>query len=413
MKLRWILIIGALLIAGPAAADPFFSREDLHGYLDLRLSAADGESSWLNGGFGKTSVSGGGGGFRGRAELAQGMVAWTPHLTWDLDAILVGQYQPSGDRGPTLGEAYLRWRPARGGATRISARAGLFYPPVSLEHEAGAFWVDRDMITPSAINSWIGEEVKVVGVEATVTQKVSGGQISLTGAIFGFNDTAGTLIAFRGWSLDDVIVGAPDHYPLPPLSALVRAVQAPRTNPVFEIDHRPGAYARLGWKPEPNLTLNAVYYDNGGAVGAGASGQSSWRTRFGDAGVRYDLDATNRLIGQAIIGRTRFGLSSGELVADTSFRAAYLRATHDLGRDSLSARADLFDTTNHAGLEYGDTNEQGWAVGADYRKRLSGHADLLFEALHVQSNRPARRDILGLPPGQGQTLLQASLRLRL
>ena len=59
------------------------------------------------------------------------------------------------------------------------------------------------MITPSAINSWIGEEVKVVGVEGTATHPLAGGRLSGTFGLFGFNDTAGTQLAFRGWALHD------------------------------------------------------------------------------------------------------------------------------------------------------------------------------------------------------------------
>jgi hypothetical protein len=36
---------------------------------------------------------------------------------------------------------------------------------------------------------------------------------------------------------------------------------------------------------------------------------------------------------------------------------------------------------------------------------------MLFEVLHVSSNRPARTDILGEPAQQDQTVLQAALRL--
>ena len=413
MKLRETLLIGALLSATPAAAAPLLSIEDLHGYLDVRLSAADGETSWLGGGLGKTSADGGAGALRGQADLTRAMVAWTPQLNWDLGAVFVGQLQPQGGRGPALGEGYFRWRPTPRGSTRISARAGLFYPPVSLEHDAGPFWVDRDMITPSAINSWIGEEVKVLGAEATISQNLGEQQVSLTGAVFGLNDTAGTLLTFRGWALNDVVAGAPDRYRLPPLSPFMRFVQAPRTNPVFEIDNRPGVYARLAWKSGSGLDLNGVYYDNGGAVGPVISGQWSWRTRFGDVGVRYDPDPATHLMAQAMTGRTRFGFPNGQVVADTGFRAAYLRATRDIGRDSVSARVDLFDTTNHAEIAYGDTSEHGWSIGADYRRRLSDHADLLVEALRVSSSRPARRQLMGLPPSQAQTVIQASLRLTL
>jgi hypothetical protein len=403
----------ALPLGAPALADPLFSSDDLHGYIDVRASAADGETSWLDRGLGVTPVNGAGGGFKGQAELAQSMIAWTPHLDFAFGAVVVGQFQPERDRSPSLGEAYLTWRSPPNPTTRISARAGLFYPPVSLEHDAGPFWIDRDMITPSAINSWIGEEVKVVAGELTVSQVMAGQTFTATGAVFGFNATAGTLLTFRGWGLGDITTGAPDRYLLPPLSAFMQQVQAPQTTPVFQIGGNPGAYARLAWKPLANLTFSGVYYDNRGQLGAVQDGQWAWRTRFWDAGFVFDFDASNHLLGQAMTGETRFALPTDDLVADTTFKAAYLRATHDFGRDALSARIDLFKTTDLADDEYGDTSEHGWALAADYRKRLSDHVDLLAEALHVHSDRPARLDILGISPNQSQTVLQISVRIRL
>jgi hypothetical protein len=77
----------------------------------------------------------------------------------------------------------------------------------------------------------------------------------------------------------------------------------------------------------------------------------------------------------------------------------------------VSGRIDLFETVDRAKAYFGDTNERGWAVTADYRKRLSAHADLLFEALRVGSDRPARAGLLAEAPVQGQTVLQAALRL--
>ena len=50
------------------------------------------------------------------------------------------------DRGG-LSQAYLTFKPMRGSKVAFSARAGLMWPPVSLEHE-GADWHVNDSITP-------------------------------------------------------------------------------------------------------------------------------------------------------------------------------------------------------------------------------------------------------------------------
>ena len=121
---------------------------------DIRLVAVDGERSWVDGGFGKLR-SGSNGDFQLSPQLGNVTLAWQPQFTFSLGATVVGSVQGGQRTEAGLSEAYLSFRPMRGTNTAFSARAGLMWPPVSLEHE-GADWHVRDSITPSAINSWIG-----------------------------------------------------------------------------------------------------------------------------------------------------------------------------------------------------------------------------------------------------------------
>jgi hypothetical protein len=410
MRGRLCLVLGFFLIAGPAWADGGpLSPADISGMLDLRLSAADGERSWLDGGFGKTQISGAGSGFAGHASIGQAYLAWTPHLTWDISAVIVGQGQPDHDHAPGLGEAYLVYKPTPWGDTHVSARLGLFYPPISQEHE-GPAWIDQDMITPSAVNSWVGEEVKVVGAEVNVRRSFGEQEVGVTGALFGFNDTSGTLLTTRGWALGDVQTEATDRYALPPLSEFMNFVQAKVSTPVLEIDHRVGGYARIDWRINDRLAVNAFYYDNAGNLVGFDKFQWAWGTRFGNLGASLDLGPT-KVLAQVLSGDTLMGFRDEDIWVDTRFTAAYLLVSHKFGQDVLSGRVDVFETNDNTDLEYGDTNEHGWAVTADYRKHLTDHANLLFEVMHVSSDRPARIDILGEPSRQDQTVLQAALRL--
>ena len=144
-----------------------------------------------------------GGGYRGRIELGEAALEWTPRLNWVWSAVIDAGYQPGQEHPIDLYQAYIVFKPVPTSDTRFSARFGFFYPPISLEHDARV-WGVTDTITPSAINSWVGEEVKVVGAEATVSRDFAGQSLAATGAVFGYDDTAGTLIAFRGWALHDL-----------------------------------------------------------------------------------------------------------------------------------------------------------------------------------------------------------------
>src|SRR4051812_25745919 len=189
----------AALWAVPAAASDFdlFSANTLEANGDIRLVAIDGEKSWLDGGFGKLRSSGGGNDFRVRPQLGNFNLIWQPQFTWSLSATIVGSLQ-GGDRTEAgLSQAYLSFKPMRGGKIAFSARGGLMFPPVSLEHE-GADWHVRDSITPSAINSWIAEEVKPVAAEATLAITAGDHKLRATAALMAANDTAGTLLSFPG-----------------------------------------------------------------------------------------------------------------------------------------------------------------------------------------------------------------------
>src|SRR4029077_16419632 len=70
------------------------------------------------------------------------------------------------DRSPVgVTEAYLQFRPYPFSGYRLRIKAGAFYPPVSLENRA-AGWESPYTLSYSAINTWLGVEVRTLGVEA-------------------------------------------------------------------------------------------------------------------------------------------------------------------------------------------------------------------------------------------------------
>src|SRR6185312_3228678 len=108
------------------------------------------------------------GDLRVEPELGNVSLVWKPQFTWSLGATIVGSVQGGERTDAGLSQAYLTYRPMRSSTVAFSARAGLMWVPVSLEHE-GADWHVKNSITPSAINSWIGEEVRPVAAEGTIS----------------------------------------------------------------------------------------------------------------------------------------------------------------------------------------------------------------------------------------------------
>jgi hypothetical protein len=392
-----------------------FSPDTLHGFADLRLTVANGEKSWVRKGYGKTGASGGGDSLAVRPSLAEADIIWTPSLSWNLGATVTGQYQPDQIKPLGVGEAFISYKPTPTGPTRESFRAGLFWPPISLEH-SGPTWAVTDSITPSAINSWIGEEVKVLGAEIAISHRFdNGGDIGATLGVFGHDDTSGTLLSLRGWALDDRKATYGGDFPLPPLSGFMRTKQAQITTPVLEIDHRGGAYARVDWRPIGNVMLNALYYDNRGdpiaVVGkVPAEKQWGWDTRFWNFGASVKLNDRMRLKSQYLQGSTVMGYATPKVWIDVDYRSGYLLLARTYGDRTLSGRIDYFETTDNTWKTVDNNAEHGVAMMAAWRQPLGPHVQWLIVAQQVWSTR-ADRARLGIAPSQAQTVLSSALRL--
>ena len=405
----------AALWGAPATAQSdlkLFDRDAFQVSADVRLVAVDGESSWVDGGFGKLR-SGSDGDVRVQPQLGDASLVWKPQLTWSLGATVVGSVQGGQRTDAGLSQAYFTFRPMRSNTFAFSARAGLMWPPVSLEHE-GADWHVKDSITPSAINSWIGEEVRPVGAEANLGFSLGEQKFRATAALIAANDTAGTLLTLRGWALHDGTTLAFRSQPLPPLADL-GDYQPPFTHPLLDVHggfaHRPGYYAKLAWQPPLPLRLELFHYENrANPEDSNADGEWGWRTRFDNVGVVADLGSGAQLKAQALQGRTRMGFAMPDRRwIDARFRSAFLLLTRPFGPIALTARLDAFDTRNRGSIVDDEYDDKGWAAMIAAKHEWT-HFTGLVELLHVSSRREQREEA-GLNARQRQTQLQAEVRM--
>jgi hypothetical protein len=416
-------LIGAAALAGgvvlglggqACAQVDLVSRAAFSGQIDARLSASDGETSWQDSGFGKTRYGGAGPGEVGRLQIASADLIWRPQFAWDLSGYVDAVAQPDQLHAVDLSEGFILYKPLpRADGFHYSARAGMMYPPVSMEND-GPAWTPSRTITPSAINSWIGEEVKTIAAEATVGRRWGDQEVSLTGAIFLGDDTSGTLLSWRGWALHDVRSTAYGEFEIPDVpqahKPFFATSQGPYTWSVDEIDGRPGVYARAEWRAPGAVTLNLFYYDNAGDRTSMANAQWAWDTTFWNAGLRLKPDDKTEVLAQAMTGRTVTGfLTPIGWRVDASFDAAYVLLSRQLGKSLVTGRFDAFDVRDHTFQALDDNNEHGWALTADYRRPITDHLVLLVEALHVDSNRASRAYVADAPQ-QAQTTFQTALK---
>jgi hypothetical protein len=409
----------ASLWAAPAQAESdlrLFTPDTLELSGDVRVVLADGEESWIDGSFGKLRSSGNRDrDFHLKPQLGNVNLIWQPQFTWSLSATVVGTLQGGEKTEAGLSQAYLSFRPMRSDKLALSARAGLMWPPISLEHE-GADWHVKDSITPSAINSWVGEEVRPVAAEGTVAATFGEHKLRATAALMVANDTAGTLLTFRGWALHDRVTLAFRRQPLPPLEAEYLDYQAPFTHPLLDVHsgfaNRPGYYAKLSWQPPVPVRIDLFRYDNrANPEDVNADVEWGWRTRFNQVAAVAELGGGAELKAQAMEGHTKMGFPEPKRRwVDARFRSAFVLVSRPFGPFGIAARAEAFEVRNHGGIwdrEYDDT---GWSAMIA-AKREWGAVTGLVELLHVSSRRDDRA-LVGLDPRQRQTQLQAEVRTR-
>ena len=408
-------IVGLSLACWPAQAYPqsdLFGANTLEAGIDLRASAVGGEDSWLEGGFGKLRYGGDNGETTPRVRIASMDLAWKPQISWNFSGLASLSYQSQLKDDPDLSEAFLKFNssPAR---TQFTARAGLFWPPISQEH-GGGNWLVTDTVTPSAANSWLGEEVKVLGLESTVQTELSGHEFALTGAAFLHNDMSGTALSYRGWALHDVRVTMNADLPLPPLSPSRVPYQDTITSPFWEVDDRVGFYGRVDWTPPLPATFNVFYFDNRGDRTSTRAKQTSWRTRFWNVGTMVSLGSRTEAKAQVMWGNTLVGPDTPRgIPVNVDYTTAYVLVGRTIGSGKLTVRADWFETKDNSFIASDNNNEEGWAATLAYRRPLVDFADILIEVLHVSSDRPARVPNAAIAAEQDQTMVQTSLRVHL
>jgi hypothetical protein len=321
------------------------------------------------------------------------------------------RYQSQDDSTVSVTEAFVRYRPVSTSAWRWSLRAGEFFVPISLENE-GIGWTSLWTLTPSAIDSWVGEELRAFGGEFRIEHRGETNTLEAAVALFGRNDPAGEILASRGWSLDDIVSGAGSRLREPDVYATLVGVQPPRRyDPFLEIDNRVGAYADLTWRSTPFGRATLLYYDNDAdptAHHAFDHGDElfAWRTKFTSLGMQTERGPLV-VIAQAMDGTTEIkppGFSS-----ETHFSAGYVLAGWNLGAWRPAVRLDAFsmraDPASSAGL-----SEHGNALTLALNWRPFDWLRLTGEALRVDSTRD-QRIAAGLAPRQIDTQVLLNARV--
>lgn len=396
-----------------AAAQDSFPEISFQGLVDVRAVRGSGQQNWLDRGLGKTRYGSEPDGARSALALSEASLIADVQFSWDLTAMAHIKFDPEQKNTIDLVEAFIKYAPVSTSPWRVRAKAGMFFPPISLEHGDIA-WTSPYSLTPSAINTWVGEEIKATGLEVTFERRMQDHTLSLSGAAFMLNDPTGTLLAWRGWALHDIKATAFGRFALPNINSIkpdgAFKKQVPWIEPHHEIDNRVGYYVSGNWEMKDTLTLSVLYYNNRGDPIGFDDSQYSWGTKFFNAGLTSLLPGDVELLAQYMKGNTIMGPAVGaSFAADVDFSSYYILLSKMFGEQRLSLRYDNFKTDDLSLIVEDNNNETGHAWMASLSRTFDGGHRLMVEWQYVDSDRANRAD-LGIPTRAKESQLQLSYR---
>jgi hypothetical protein len=323
--------------------------------------------------------------------------------SWSLDAIF--NAHEDGEEHFGFTQAFLQYKPLSPNKIKFKSRVGFFYPAMSIENVAEG-WLSPYTYTQSAINSWIGEELRTLGAEFTL---FSNGRARRSPwsweahiGVFKGNDPLGTLLTWRGWAMHDRQSIHDDRVNFARIPTVIREdyINAPPwVDPFTEIDGLWGGYIGVHLSYFRQTEARYYYYDN-------HADQSvvndlrlyAWRTKFHSLAFQHNLNERWRFMSQIMDGST----DMGPQIVYADFRSWYLALRYQQEKHSVTFRYDWFRVWEDD-LRPNDQNDSdGYGVTLAWRYQLNSNWELGAE-YHYNENNVANRVQLDIPIEQNQS----------
>ncbi len=364
-RLNGDALLLVLILASPvlSAQDGDFS---VSGVLAVGGHQGQGGRSWSEAGLGRYLAD-------DDASLQAHLgVFWQPTLEWSLSAHLRADDRGSGDGIQTIGlvEASVSRHFFLADDARISVRIGQLFLP-STQEAIDPLWQSRYTLSLSSLNSWVAEEIRPIGVDTSWHSGADAEFESEFGTmLFAGNDSAGSLLAWRGFALHDRLAVRNETVPLPALPSLQDPLQFgdqdnDGARPIGrDLDGRVGYALHGRWGRSEHWRLVGTWFDNRGDRRL-HRGEYAWDTRFSIVGASWRPHPEWDLAAEWMQGSSGMGLRSGPVFVDIDFRSAYLIASWSPDpRWRLSLRGDRFRVIDRDRTIAEDNDDSGDAVTA-------------------------------------------------
>jgi len=308
---------------------------------------------------------------------------------------LNGQISEHTESPLGITEIWANYRPLTHSKYRHKFRFGSFYPSMSLENTDTA-WTSRYSQSFSAINAWFAEELKVSGLEWSISRpgRAFRSRYSLTGVggIFAGNDGMGSIISWRGFALHSNQTNIGDRVyfaDYPSIQSGPLEKQPNWVNPYLELDNRFGHYVGGHIKHRSGFEARLYHYDNNGDPLVLKHQQYAWDTRFDSLALFYPLSNNSQFLAQWLLGNTVMG----DNAVNIDYKAWFALLSHDFDSYKVSLRYDNFDTIDKDELEGDDNNGHGEGITLSLARSVTPSLKVRFETIRLNSYQANRSDL--------------------
>jgi len=375
------------------------SAKTLSGRVEVALVNADDLISWQKSGTGILRPEDNG------LQLQQGFVRAQYDLSssWSVDAILNLHQDGNDHLGFT--QAFALYKPLSPNKIKFKSRIGFFYPSMSIENVAEG-WLSPYTYTQSAINSWIGEELRTAGAEfaffSNGRARRSAWSWEANLGIFKGNDPLGSLLTWRGFAMHDRQSLHSDRVNFAPIPTIIREdlIDSPAwVDPFTEIDGRWGFYVGAHLRYFRQSEARYYYYDNRADPSALNSLRLyAWRTKFHSLALQHNINRQWRFMSQIMDGSTNMGPN----IVFADFTSWYIALRYLRDKHSITARYDWFDVREDDTVPIDQNDSDGYGLTLAWRYQLDPQWEIGAE-YHYNQNSVANRVQLNVPIKQTQS----------
>lgn len=384
---RIVRTVVLCLLAAPLFAQS--SSFQVHGFLTGRAIAVKSQPSWLAGGVGRFDVGADNPDDRRTVEqaVAQLGIDWTPTGWLSFHADGLGRYEPSESLGKRYGVVQAfgdvfndHWR----------FRVGSFWLPTSREN-TDLMWNSPYTISYSVLNSWIGQEVRPVGADLQWSPNF---YYTLGATGFRGNDTMGTELAARGWTLGNRLSVYNEELPLPNGRDTMAIGK--------DLDGNWGHSERIRIQMPERGMLQFTHVDNRAELVPNLSGYTPWQTRFNVLGTSAGQNTATKAAAEWMRGTTAVGFPGGHYTMD--FETYYVLTSQKQGASTWTVRYERFSTRSDDKRENDAKKESGNALTIAWLRDMKKGIRTGLEYTRVEGDRSGLANQGFDPKGGGNTI---------